>query len=303
MTTTQVETYVQERFNMGLREFIKQKIGVENLYDYEVADIMSVDSSLIGKLRKHLGLKKATVFPRQFERSYGEGAVERFKNIIEKPNNSLADAARHFGFCREYSRQVYEKIYGYPYTETFRSKRMEKRRILLDERIKPKRIRSLIKVTEKMESMGLSSHLTTRKHVHEIWTNGYKLVLRTTSKPVMIGTKRYFRISNKINPDYDFIICVCKDNEKDIHYVIPQRAMPKCGIYLIPGAGPGESKYTRFREAWDLLSAHKKGKKRAGRKSELRPGYINFGSRVDQRNSLSSRIKAVIDHRLSTQSG
>jgi AraC-like DNA-binding protein len=170
MTTTQVETYVQERFNMGLREFIKQKVGVENLYDYEVADIMSVDSSLIGKLRKHLGLKKATVFPRQFERSYGEGAVERFKNIIEKPNNSLADAARHFGFCREYSRQVYEKIYGYPYTETFRSKRVEKRRRLLDERIKPKRIKSLIKVTEKMESMGLSSHLTTRKHVHQFFS-------------------------------------------------------------------------------------------------------------------------------------
>lgn len=35
----------------------------------------------------------------------------------------------------------------------------------------------------------------------------------------------------------------------------------------------------------------------------LRPGHINFGSRVDQRNSLSSRIKAVIDHRLSTQGG
>ena len=84
---------------MGLREFIKEKIEVENLYDYEIAAIINADSVLVGRLRKNFGIKKAVVFPRQFERNYGEGAVEKFKKIIEKPDKSLADVARHLGFA------------------------------------------------------------------------------------------------------------------------------------------------------------------------------------------------------------
>ncbi|MEA2083436.1 MAG: hypothetical protein U9O82_04160 [Thermodesulfobacteriota bacterium] len=256
MITTQVELYVKKEFSIGLREFIKEKIEVENLYDYEIAGIINADSSLIGKLRKNFGIKRAAVFPRQFERKYGESAVERFKKIIEEPDKCLADVARHFGFCREYARQAYEKIYGFPYTETYRGKLAEKKRMLLDSRIKSKRVKSLIEVGKKMESKGLTVHLRILKHVHEIWTNGYKLVVRSTSTPVMIGRKRYFRIGYKINSDYNFIICVCKDNENTIHYVIPRHALPKSGIYLIPEAGLGESKYSPFKEAWHLL-AHK----------------------------------------------
>jgi hypothetical protein len=29
--------------------------------------------------------------------------------------------------------------------------------------------------------------------------------------------------------------------------------MPKYGVYLLPEASPGESKYARFKEAWHLL--------------------------------------------------
>ncbi|MBW2740113.1 MAG: hypothetical protein JRE64_14995 [Deltaproteobacteria bacterium] len=32
--------------------------------------------------------------------------------------------------------------------------------------------------------------------------------------------------------------------------------------------------------------------------SGIRPGYINFGSHLNQRNSLSARVKAEIDRRL-----
>jgi len=37
---------------------------------------------------------------------------------------------------------------------------------------------------------------------------------------------------------------------------------------------------------------------RSGNRSGIRPGYINSGSHLNQRNSLSARIKSEIDRRL-----
>jgi len=34
-----------------------------------------------------------------------------------------------------------------------------------------------------------------------------------------------------------------------------------------------------------------------GNSSAIRPGYINFGSHLNQRNSLSAKVKAEIDRR------
>ena len=318
MTTIQLETYVKEQFNMELYKFIKHKVEVENLYDYELAGILNVNGSFIGKLRKTFGMKKAAKFLRQFEQTYGAGAVKKFKKIIENPKNSLAGAARHFGFSREYARQVYEKIYGYPYTEAFQSKIELRKRKMLANRKKSKRLELLIKVKRKMESMGLTPHLRTREHPYEILTNGYKLLLKCASTPLMIGKKQYFRITNTTgaSPDFDFIICVCRNNGESIHYIIPRHAMPKYRVYLLPEAKPGKSKYTRFKEAWHLI-AHENQTKGEGimkakdskqkkaafsavqpsNISGIRPGYINFGSHLDQKNSLSARVKAEIDRR------
>ncbi len=260
MTTTQLEAYVKEQFNMELYEFIKQKVEVENLYDYELAGILSVDGSFIGKLRKTFGMKKAAKFPRQFEQTYGAGAVERLKKIIENPDNSLASVGRHFGFSREYARQVYKKVYGCPYTEAFQSKSLARKRKMLASRKKPKRLELLIRVREKMESMGLTTHLGTRKHPYEILTKGYKLLLRCASTPVMVGKKRYFHITTGVSSGFDFIICLCRNNGESIHYVIPRHAMPKYGVYLLPEAEPGESKYARFKEAWHLLTRKNRSK-------------------------------------------
>ncbi len=320
MTTIQLETYVKEQFNMELYKFIKQKVEVENLYNYELACILNVNGSFIGKLKKTFEIKKAAGFLRQFERTYGAGAVKKFKKIIENPDNSLAGVARHFGFSREYARQVYKKVYGYPYTEAFQSKIKLKKRKMLANRKKSKRLELLIKVKTKMESMGLTPHLRTREHPYEILTNGYKLLLKCASTPLMIGKKRYFRITNTTgaSPDFDFIICVCRNNGESIHYIIPRHAMPKYRVYLLPDAGPGKSKYTRFKEAWHLLTRKKPDKEgimttkeskqlferailsatRSGNSSGIQPGYINVGSHLNQRNSLSAKVKAEIDRRL-----
>ena len=170
-----------------------------------------------------------------------------------------------------------------------------------------------------MESLGLTLHLRIQKHSYEILTNNYKLLLRYASTPLMIGKKQYFRITNTTgaSPDFDFIICVCRNNGESIHYIIPRHAMPKYRVYLLPDAGPGKSKYTRFKEAWHLLSRKKPDKgdimttkeskqlfekailsaTRSGNRSGIQPGYINFGSRLNQRNSLSAMVKAEIDRR------
>lgn len=128
MAKRNLETYVKEHFGMDLYDFIKCKVEVESLYDYEIAHILNVEASRIGPLRKSLGIRRSNGFSRSFEGRYGKGAVDRFKKMIENPNNSLSDVARHFGFSRQYAWHVYKKIYGCPYTEAYKRKQFEKKR-------------------------------------------------------------------------------------------------------------------------------------------------------------------------------
>jgi len=243
------------RSSPGLYEFIKHKVEVENLYDYEVATTLKVSNAFIRRLRKTFRIQKANGFFRRFERTYGTGSIDRFKRMIEDPRNSLSDVAKHFGFSRENARIVYQKIYGYPYTIAYKKKlqirRREKRIAMMS-----KRLKRLMKVSKKMKAMGLDSHIMHEGPVYRIIVNGYKLAFRCASKPAFIGNKQYFRFNNakSANTDCDFFICLCG---KNIHYIIPRHAMPKYGVFLSPAAGANESKYAHFREAWHLLD--KKG--------------------------------------------
>ena len=316
MTENQLDDYVRRSFDMDLYKFIKKKIEEESLYDYEIASLLNVRSQHIGKLRSALGIKRSNGFSRRFDLKYGAGAVKTFKTMIENPDTSMSDVARHFGFSREYARQVYKKVYGYPYTEAFKSKLQLRKRKMLANRKNSKHLDLLIKVKEKMESIGLTLHLRIQKHSFEILTNDYKLLLRYALTPVMIGKKEYFHITTGASPaDIDFIVCLCRNNGKSIHYIIPCHVMPKYGIYLLPEARPAESKYARFKEAWHLLTQKKTYKGgvmtakeskqlfeesdisavRSVKRSDIQPGRINLGSHLNQRNSLSARVKTEID--------
>lgn len=255
MTTTQLEMCVKERFNMGLCEFMRHKVEAESLCDYELAGILNVHGVLISRLRKTFGIKKANGFSRRFENTYGKGAIETFNKIIENPDNALVDVASHFGFSREYARQVYKKVYGRPYTELLQKKIPARKRKKLDAKMKSKGFASLMQVTEKMRSLGFVPHMTSKGSAFTLFANGYKLALRSTSKPIFVGRNRYFRIShgNRSNGKCDFFICLCRNNGKSIHYVIPRDSMPRYGVCLSLEAGPLESKYAKFREAWYLL--------------------------------------------------
>ncbi len=264
MTRTELEQDVQQRFGMGLYEFIKEKAGVDMLHDYEIARILKVNQSRICKLRRDYGIKRAKGFFRRFERTYGTGAVETFKKLIERPEASLTDVGEHFGFTREYARHVYKKIFGRPYTEAYRRKRFLKhKKRLAEKRNKSKRAGALMKVEEKMKSLRLPFNVTYKGNSYIIFTNGYKLGFRISSKPTLINKKEYFRINNtmRANEEMDFVICLCRKRAKDIHFIIPSTAMPKALVSLLPEANPEQSKYAQYKEAWHLLN-HKNGRKR-----------------------------------------
>ena len=108
---------VRKRFGRGLHDFLKEKIEGEGLFDYEVAALLDVSPTLVRRFRLAYGLtrNRRAGFRRCFERKYGPGAVNRFRELIEAPGTSLQDLAQHFGFSREYARQVFQKIYGFPY--------------------------------------------------------------------------------------------------------------------------------------------------------------------------------------------
>jgi len=128
MKRVDLDAYTRERFGLNLPDFLRQKTEKEALYDYEIARILGVSRGRIGHLRRSLGINRKNGFAGRFERKYGKGAVTRFTNMIENPENSLADAGNYFGFSREYARQVYREIQGYPYTMVYKKKREERRR-------------------------------------------------------------------------------------------------------------------------------------------------------------------------------
>ena len=219
----------------------------------------------MGRLSRRFGLKNKNGFPRRFNLKYGFGAVNTFKNMIEDSHNSLSDVGRHFGFTREYARQVYEKIYGYPYTETFQKKLTEKKIHKTGPKRKSK-VFYLREVIEKISSMGIDAHIIREDFLYRIGSKGLKLDVRISTKPSNFAGKQCFRIA--YGRDYvaecDFVIFICVNGEKKFHYIIPKAHIPKSGICLFPQAGPKESKYTKYREAWRLLKGENINKLKIG---------------------------------------
>ena len=141
---TELESYVQVQFGTDLHGFIKQKAQIEGLYDYEIASLLKVSHPMITKLRITYGIKRGDGFSRRFDRRYGKGSVEKFKKMAENPYITLTEIGRHFGFSKEYARQIYKKIHGSSYTEALKKKRKIRKKERLSGRTKqPKMYRNL----------------------------------------------------------------------------------------------------------------------------------------------------------------
>ena len=198
MPLARLEYDVKERFGLPLGEFLKQKVEGDTLYDHEIAPLLNVSTTSVRKLRHAFGIDRANAFSRRFEKNYGKGALERFKKLVEHPTKSLADVARSFSFSREYARQVYKKIYGTPYSEVLKTKRKARiNRRLSDKWKKSKHAETLRAVMAKIQSSGMIARISNKGREYMIFVNQYKLILRTTSKPVTLHNNEYFRINIK----------------------------------------------------------------------------------------------------------
>ena len=99
---------------MTVKDFMRHMAEVRRHADREIADMHNVTIPTVRKIRRRYGIKRTDSSLRLFEQRYGPNAVRSFKRIIEDASSSLADVGRHFGFTREYARQIYKKIYGFP---------------------------------------------------------------------------------------------------------------------------------------------------------------------------------------------
>lgn len=271
MATARIESFVRQRFGTDLCEFIRQKVEMDALTDCEIASLINVSSSSISKLRRAYGITKTKAFSKRFERSYGQGALATFKKMIENPECCLTDVGRHFGFSREYARQVYKEIYGCSYAAAYKRKRLLKqKRKIADKRKMSEGVESLMKIAKKMKSLGLVYNIAKKGRSHIILTNGYKLAFRTTSRPVMIRKKQYLRINNlkRTDKDADFLICLCRTDRENIHFIIPSSVVPRSTLSLLPHATPDQSKYAQFKEAWHLLIHGNSNRMMSARKSK-----------------------------------
>lgn len=256
MTKDRLQSHVENHFGMSLYDFISCRTKVESLRDYEIANILNVNSSLIGRLRKKFGIKRADGFSRRFRHTYGKDALAKFQEIIEKPDTSLSDVARHFGFSRQYASEVYKKIYEHCYREVRTRKRTAKNRNPNNMERTSKQLREISQIKNDMESLGFPARIVKKKYGYFLATNGFKLAFRHTSAHRSVGHRKYFHVTNfkgAADFDYDFLIVLCIYREDSTYFVIPRDVVPKHCVSLIPQAGPDESKYSRFKDAWHFL--------------------------------------------------
>jgi AraC-like DNA-binding protein len=207
-----------------------------------------------------LKVKRRNGFLKRFEQRYGKGSVTTFKTMIESREGSLSDVGRHFGFSREYARQVFHKIYGHPYTSLYRQKVVFNRLEREAAARRASRQQSILSaICRRLEFRGLNPGIRKRGRVRRILVNGCVVDLKMTSSPTMINDRERFRISLHDCPqreEIDFFVCLLRGKKGNTYYIIPGQLMPRSGVTLSPEGIRGRSKYVPFREAWHLLKTH-----------------------------------------------
>jgi ribosomal protein S24E len=256
MNKAELESYVKRSFHLTLKDFLKQRIEGDGFFDREIADTLHVSISTAHKLRKQYGIKKADTVLKRFETTYGPGAVQLFQDIIEDPSTSLSDVGRSFGFTRENARQVYQKIYGFPYTEAHRQKLLHRRSEADSLKFSSRRLIHLKAVKEKLTAMGLAPTMVFEGNVYLLLTNNnLKVGVLYNGKLRQIGNSQYFAVRpiHKQKQGCDVFILTYLHKGVRGYYIIPHRYIPKDGTMITVSADDTNGKYTRFKDAWDVL--------------------------------------------------
>lgn len=258
MNNKKIEDYITNSFKMTVKDFMRQMVEVKGLVDKEIAEMLNVSIRSVWNIRREYGLKKAGISLRRFEKRYGPNAITRFKTIIEDPSSSLADVGRHFGFSRENARQIYKKIYGFPYTETYKEKVISRRLKADSLKFNSGRLIHFKEVKNKISDIGLNPEVKFKSNSYSLTTeNGFRVAVMYTSNLIEVGNKKYFQVNpvSKQKQDCDFFIIACLNNGNKNYYVIPNKVMPKKGTMIQASLNYANGKYSKFRDAWHLLAA------------------------------------------------
>ncbi|RLB28758.1 MAG: hypothetical protein DRG87_08655, partial [Deltaproteobacteria bacterium] len=162
---------------------------------------------------------------------------------------------RYFGFSRQYAHRVFSRIYGYHYGELLKKKRKKKKAIALRKNLGQLHI-AVREAAQRIRDLGLPVILKKHQQTQLIWVNGHTLMVRCCETPLKVGNREHFRITNVTTHgmNIDFLLCCCKGRKAHTFFIIPRTNLIKSNITLIPEAGPNDSKYARFKEAWSLLA-------------------------------------------------
>ncbi len=297
MDMEKLEENVRERFNMDLHAFLRQKIEKESYYSYEVAEMLDMSVSDVRILRNVFGVKRGSVFEKQFKKKYGRGSLETFRIMISDSDTTLADVGRYFGFSREYARQVYRKIYGKPYTQNH-----ERKMAVWQERSeKSKKYypvpEAAYKIISKLCTMGYRPEYIKPGSRYWIAVNGYRILLRSGRHPARNGRQLYFQINldRKLSKkELDFCICMLGYGTTEIFYIIPTDILNGYSISLPTAENAHGKKYANYLEAWHLLKPEVSSPVYNPNK---RRGFINCRSRLIHPNPISIEISAMLNNR------
>ena len=106
----------------GIEQFIREKVEIEAFTDAQIARLLNVGISTVSHWRYKFNIKPADKFRRKFKEKYGPDALECFDMMV-RSRATLQKIADHFGFSKEYARQVYGKLYHGSYSDRMRQRR------------------------------------------------------------------------------------------------------------------------------------------------------------------------------------
>ena len=253
-----LEPDMKKLFDLPIQDLMQQVIEINGLLiDREITTIPDVNIPTICKVRKQYRTKRADSTLMRLERRHGSGFVIRFKSIIEDPSSSLADVGRHFGVSREYVRQIFKKIYGFPYAEIYKKKILLRRLKADSLKFSSGRLMYIKKVKDKITNMGLDPTILVKAKSHFLLTNNnLKVTVIHSSKLRHIGNSKYFYVNviNKQRQGCDFFILSYLNNGDSSYYIIPNKYMPKAGAMIAISSNNTNGKYSKFKNAWNLLA-------------------------------------------------
>ncbi len=255
MNESRLKKNIEEKYSMDMETFLIQKTAKESLFNYEIAEILGISSSEVRSLIKRSGIKRGCVFKRQFKKKYGPDALKTFDKMISDPETNLADVGRYFGFSREYARQAYKTLYGMPYTKVHEDKKRIRKKISNSKwRTPVPEVPSVI--VSKLISLGFNPEFSESKSRYVINVNGNRVLLRSGSSPVKTGKQFFFQISlnrSQNNRDFDFIICLLRDQSWMAYYIIPVNESIGNTISLPGPKNARGKKYWKYLDAWHLI--------------------------------------------------